>query len=179
MAVEVRAQGYRTWRRSIDVAGGATTREAVALEPEVVIEAVPSAPPVSFCVPGFALRGGLCWPVGEGPSSPGGRSWRVAGWVALGAAVVSGGAAIGLGLDGAATESAYLARCGGASVAPACAGDRALTQSALDDRASLVNGLWAAAGLSAAFAVTALLVDGSTPRVRRVGFAPSGMRIAW
>ncbi len=179
VVVEVRAPGHRAWRRSVDLRGGETTREAVSLEREVVFEVAPSAPPSVTCVPGFVLRAGQCWPTGEAATRRGSPVWRSTGWAALSLAVLAGGVAIGLGVDGASTESAYLDRCGGAGAPASCIQDRTSTQASLDDRATLVNAFVAVAGVGAAVALTALLVDRSTSRGRYVAVAPGGVRIAW
>lgn len=70
LQIEVRAAGYRTWRRSLDVPGGAVTQEAVSLERDVPIEASTPASAAVVCAPGSVLRSGFCYAVEGGPSVP-------------------------------------------------------------------------------------------------------------
>lgn len=179
--VEVRAAGHRPWRRSLDVLGGTVTQEPVSLERDVTFEpSIPSAAPVA-CGPGSVLRGGFCYATEGSPSSRrGARPWQVAAWIGGGFALAAGVSALALGAGGASMESGYLQRCGGVGVPAACAVDRAETQAALDDRAVLVNGLAAAAGLGVALAVTALVIDRAAPRMQqRVAVGPAGVRVRW
>ncbi len=180
--VEVSASGYRPWRRSLEVTGGNVLREVIGLERESVME--PSAPvaQTAACGRGLVLRGGLCYAPEGGPHARRGVSgWQVAIGIGASVAAIAGGLALGLGVDGASTESDYLARCGGEAVAASCVGDRADTQAALDARASVVNGLWAVTGVGAVLALTAIIVDrtsaSSTPR--RVAVGPSGLVVRW
>lgn len=178
--VEASAPGYRTWRRTLEVAGGNVTNEAISLEREAVME--PSAPVTHTvaCGPGLVLRGGLCYSPEGGPMARRGvRGWQVAIGIGASIAVVAGALALGFGVDGASTESDYLSRCGGEAVAAGCVRDRADTQAELDARASLVNGLWAVTGVGAALAVTALIVDRASPGNRRVAMGPSGLVVRW
>lgn len=184
LQVEVRARGYRTWRRSLDVPGGAVTQEAVSLERDVPIEASTPASAAVVCAPGSVLRSGFCYAVEGGPSYRRGlRPWQVTSIVAGAVALIAGVTALGLGVDGASTESDYLQRCGGVGVPVSCVGDRADTQAALDDRAGVVNGLAVVAGLGVALAVTALVFDQAAPsgqpQQRRVAIGPGGLRVRW
>jgi len=182
--VEVRARGYRTWRRSLDVPGGTVTREAVRLERDLPVEtSTPVAAPV-VCAPGSVLRNGFCYAVEDGPSYRRGlRPWQITSIVAGSVALIAGATALGLGVDGASTESDYLQRCGGVGVPVSCVGERASTQAALDDRAAVVNGFAVVAGLGVALAVTALVFDqatsGSQRQQRQVAIGPGGLRVRW
>ena len=178
--VEVRAPGHRTWRRTIEVPGATVTREMVSLEREVVL--APSAPVAApaGCGPGSIMRRGLCYATDDSPASRRGvRGWQAAAWIGGGVALVAGVSALGLGAAGASVESGFLQRCGGVGVPEACSRDRAETQSALDDRAVLVNGLAVAAGIGLALGVTALVLDRTGPRMQRVALAPGGLRVRW
>jgi hypothetical protein len=178
--IEVRAAGHRPWRRSVDVPGGGVTQEAVALERELPAASAAPAPGPVLCGAGAVMRGGMCYATDDGPSvRRGPRPWQVASWIGAGVAGVAGVTALVLGASGAGDESAYLQRCGGAAVPASCVRDRADTQAALDGRAGVVNGLAVAAGVGLALAVTALVVDRSGPRVGRVAFGPSGLRVRW
>ena len=180
LQIEVRAAGHRPWRRSLDVIGGAVTREAVSLESDVSQEPSPVAVVPAHCAAGSVLRHGLCYATEEGTSArPGARPWQVVAWLGGGLALAAGVSALGLGAAGASVESAYLQRCGGAAVAASCVGDHADTQTLLDDRAGLVNGLAVAAGVGVALAVTALLLDRAAPRMQRVAVGPTGLRVRW
>lgn len=184
-SIEVTAPGYRAWRRSVEVApGGAVTREVIGLEREAVIE--PSAPVVASttCGHGLVLRGGLCYaPEGSPVRRRGVTGWQVAIGIGASVAAVAGGLAVGFAVDGASTESGYLARCGGEAVAASCTRDRADTQATLDAQASLVNGMLVVAGLGAALAITALVVDrseaSSSASSRRVALSASGLAVRW
>jgi hypothetical protein len=102
----------------------------------VPIEASTPASAAVVCAPGSVLRSGFCYAVEGGPSYRRGlRPWQVTSIVAGGVALIAGVTALGLGVDGASTESDYLQRCGGVGVPVSCVGDRADTQAALDDRA--------------------------------------------
>jgi hypothetical protein len=179
--VEVRAAGYRTWHRLLDVLGGVVTQEAVSLErDEVFAPSVTTAAPV-VCGPGSVLRNGFCY-AAEGSASyrRGLRPWQVTSLIAGSVALIAGVSALGLGVDGASTESAYLQRCGGAGVPASCVRDRADTQASLDDRAALVNGLAVVAGLGVALALTAVVFDRAAPRTQqRVAIGPGGLRVRW
>ncbi len=181
--VEATASGYRGWRRSVEVTGGNVAREEIVLERESVME--PSAPvaQTAACGRGLVLRGGLCYaPEGGLITRRGVSGWQVTIGIGASIAAIAGGLALGLGVDGASTESDYLARCGGEGVAASCVRERADTQAALDARASVVNGLWAVTGIGAALAVTALIVDrasSSSASTRRVAAGPSGLVVRW
>ncbi len=179
--VEVRAAGYRTWNRSLDVLGGVVTQEVVSLErDEVFAPSVPTVAPV-VCGPGSVLRRGFCY-AAEGSASyrRGLRPWQVTSLIAGSVALIAGVSALALGVDGSSTESAWLQRCGGAGVPASCVGDRADTQASLDDRAALVNGLAVVAGLGVALALTAVVFDRAAPRTQpRVAIGPGGLRVRW
>lgn len=179
-AVEASAPGYRTWRRTLEVTGGNTVSEVIGMEREPVME--PSAPATQSvaCGAGLVLRGGLCYAPEGGPAARRGVSgWQVAIGIGASIAVVAGALAVGFGVDGASTESDYLLRCGGEAVSPGCVRDRVDTQSELDARASLVNGLVAVTAVGAALAVTALIVDRSAPARARVAASASGLVVRW
>jgi hypothetical protein len=180
-SIEVRAPGRRSWRRALDVAGGATVREFVSLDPEVVSEPAAPAPAPLDCGAGSVLRGGLCYATEEAVAARRGtRPAQVLAWVGASVSVVAGATALGLGVAGASDESDYLSRCGGAGVPVACERDRADTQAALDARAGMVNGFAAAAIVGAVLAVSAIIIDrGTTPPRRAVAVGPTGLRVRW
>ncbi len=179
--VELRATGYTTASRTVNVLQGDAAEAHVSLERAG--PPPPEAPPPPRCAPGLVLRGGLCFspePVDDGSVSP--FRWML--YVGGAAAAVSAGVAIGLWANGNGDESAYLARCGGANVAPACEGDWRATQDALSSRASVVNGMWVLAGVSAATALVGLGLELRASRRRapaRAGLTigPMGARLTW
>ncbi len=179
--VEATAPGYRAWRRSLEVTGGNVVREVIGLEREALLEPSTAAVPTAACGRGLVLRGGLCYaPEGGSLSRRGVSGWQVAIGIGASVAAIAGGLALGLGVDGASTESDYLARCGGDAVAASCVRDRVDTQASLDARASLVNGLWVVTGVGAALAITALVVDRTSPSAaRRVALGPTGLLVRW
>lgn len=182
--VEVRAEGYRPWRRVVEILAGGATQQRVTLDAERPRESAATPHETVVCSEGFVLRNGLCYdPLAETQAAAQrGRPWRVMGFAGLGLAVASTALAIGLGVSANGDESDYLARCGGPSVSTQCVADRVNTQSSLDGQATVINIFWVVAGVSTVGAAVGFGLDAQRPRrVGRLGLsaAPAGLRVTW
>lgn len=177
----VRAPGHREYRRTVQVLGGATHYEDVLMEP--IAPPTRNAPPTTACGPGLVLRDGLCYartPPPELASANVGA--RLALWGGFAVALVAGGVATGLALDGDRSARDYAERCGGASPRASCLQEYSTTQEFLDGRAAVVNALIAIAGVGFVAGVTGLALELGAPRARArasLRVVPGAMVLRW
>lgn len=181
--IVVRAEGFRDYRRVVQVYAGGTHYEEVLMEslrPASRVEPV-AAP---RCGPGFVLRAGLCYAVPRAEEGGDGRSiaGRVLLWGGVGLTVIAGVTAIGLGVDGDRSAQDYIDRCGGAVPRPTCDAEYAATQDHLDGRATAVNAMWAVAAVGVVATVTGVVMEVSGRRRRSwatVRALPGALQVTW
>lgn len=182
--IVVRAEGYRDYRRAVQLYGGATHFEEVLMEPlRAASRAEPTATP--RCGPGFVLRDGLCYvvPSADDGASRGSVAGRVLLWGGIAVTVIAGATAIGLGVDGERSAQDYLDRCGGTMFRATCEAEFATTQDFLDGRATVVNAMWAVAAVGVAASITGAVLEFGGRRRRapraNVRVLPGALRVSW
>jgi len=180
--IVVRAEGYRDYRREVELYAGASHFEEVLMEPlrsasRAEIAATPR------CGPGFALRDGLCYLVPTpGDAAQGSVAGRALLWGGAAVALIAGVTAIGLGVDGDRSAQDYIDRCS-ATFRATCEAEYATAQDFLDGRAAAVNAMWAVAAVGVAASITGAVLEfgGRHRRAPTVSVrvAPGALRVAW
>lgn len=160
VALEVRAPGFVTMRRSVELAPGATGRESIDLAPAEAV--APPTPAVAAATPMVAVQAPvqarpprqepITPPRVDAPPTPGMAPLRVVGLVGAGAGVVLAAVGIGLYVD---VDSQFQA-CLLSGCAPA-------DQPTGQDTASVAL-MWTGGALALGGAVVALLAPPSRPR---------------
>jgi hypothetical protein len=178
LVIVVRAEGYRDYRRDVQLFAGGTHFEEVLMESLRPTTREPA--PVAACGPGLVMRGGLCY-APTPPESPGSvRAGQVLLWggVALGAAAAL--TAIGLGADGDRIAGAYTERCGQV-YRPDCAAEHAAAQESLGSQATLVNAMIAVSvvGVGAAVVGAVLEFGGRRRSPTALRVSPQGVSLRW
>lgn len=182
--LEVEAPGYLPFVRSLELPGNGTHAEHAVLRREFETAAPvltgPTPTSATACQADMVLRNGLCYPRNPPPSGlmdP--RVTRGMLWGGVAVAAVSVGLAVGLWLDGNATERDYLADCGGNNVPTSCNARWASDQSALSGRGTLVDVLWIGAAVGAGVAITGAVLGVRASTTERVALRGSTLSVVW
>jgi hypothetical protein len=178
LVIVVRAEGYRDYRRDVQLFAGGTHFEEVLMES--LRPATREPPPVAACGPGLVMRGGLCYAPTPPESAGSVRAGQVLLWggVALGAAAAL--TAIGVGADGDRIAGAYTERCGQVYRSD-CAAEYAAAQESLGSQAAVVNAMIAVSvvGVGAAVVGAVLEFGGRRRGPTALRVSPQGVSLRW
>lgn len=179
LLIVVRAEGYRDYRREVQLFAGGTHFEEVLMES--LRPAAREPAPVAACGPGLVMRGGLCYAPTPPGSADGVRAGQVLLWGGVALSAAAALTAIGLGADGDRIAGAYTERCGQV-YRPDCAAEHAAAQESLGTRAAAVNAMIAVSIVGAGAAVVGAVLEFGGRRRRgptALRVLPHGVELRW
>ncbi len=179
LVIVVRAEGYRDYRRDVQLFAGGTHFEEVLMES--LRPATREPPQVAACGPGLVMRGGLCYAPTPPESAGGVRAGQVLLWGGVALAAAAGLTGVALGADGDRIAGAYTERCGQV-YRPDCAAEHAAAQEDLGSHATVVNAMIAVSvvGVGAAIVGAVLELGGRRrPGPTALRMMPHGVELRW